>query len=216
MAAHRKDLTGKQFGKLKAVEPISTNGKDWMWLFKCECGNTVERLGCTVTRAIKKGQTPSCGCIHHLKTHGLTNSFRNLQWVWVAMKQRCTNPDNKDYINYGGRGITICSEWLSFEIFHRWAVSEGYRKGLTIERIDVNGNYEPKNCTWVGNEKQALNLRRTVRFEYEGKMYRIRELAELSGIGYYTMKGRLMKGWSVERAVGEPSFIGKNQTFNKD
>ena len=118
------------------------------------------------------------------------------------MRQRCNNPRNKDYPNYGGRGIKVCSLWDNYNHFHSWALGNGYREGLTIERVDVNLGYSPLNCMWLANEKQALNTRKIRKYEYNGKEYTTRELAELAGINFYTMKGRLNNyGWSVVEAV---------------
>lgn len=122
------------------------------------------------------------------------------------MRQRCQNPGNKDYPNYGARGISVCAEWESFETFQIWATLTGYQKGITIERVDVNDGYHAGNCTWVPNVEQALNTRKVRMFEYRGQSYRIRELAVMAGIGFHTMKTRLTSlGWSVERAMGDAS-----------
>uniref|UniRef100_A0AB39ACE1 HNH endonuclease n=1 Tax=Klebsiella phage phiYH65 TaxID=3237693 RepID=A0AB39ACE1_9CAUD len=148
------------------------------------------------------------------KTHGLSSKNRKLYNVWKAMRQRCNNPTCKDYPHYGGRGIQICEEWDDFENFYLWAVRNGYKEGLTIERKDVNKGYNSENCTWMVNEKQSRNRTDTVKYEYQGKMCDIRELSEISGIPYLTLKGRLFYyGWSVERAMTEEVFIGKNQTY---
>ncbi|MGL5284217.1 MAG: hypothetical protein ACRC8W_21145, partial [Plesiomonas shigelloides] len=168
MANKRLDLTGKKFGKLTAIEPNGSNEKGLVtWKLRCECGNEVTRTASRLTGSEKRGVVQSCGCTHHLKTHGLSVEFKKLRWVWVAMRQRCYNPSNKDYPNYGARGITICNEWDNFKDFHSWAVSTGYREGVTIERVDVNGNYDPTNCTWIVNERQALNTRKIRKFEYK-------------------------------------------------
>ena len=215
MANHRKDITGEKFGMLTAVKPVRTNERgSWIWLFECECGGTTERLVSTMLVAKKSGKKSHCGCSPALKTHGLSKRFQKLNWVWTAMKQRCYNPECKDFPHYGGRGITVCEDWHNFESFHAWAMSSGYREKVTIERIDVNGHYCPENCTWVKNERQPLNRTNTLKYEYKGEMYDIRELSELSGVNYYTLKGRLTHyGWTVERAISEPSFKGKNQTY---
>lgn len=148
------------------------------------------------------------------KTHGLIKGNQRLYWVWKAMRQRCNNPNCKDYPHYGGRGIEVCIEWSSFENFHNWAKATGYESGLTIERTDVNRGYEPENCIWMGNEKQSRNRTDTIRFEYRGQMYDIRELSEISGIPYLTIKARLCYyGWDIERAMTEVAFRGKNQTY---
>lgn len=118
------------------------------------------------------------------------------------MRARCMTPSNKDFKNYGGRGISICEDWENFAKFAEWAISTGYRRGLTIERIDANGNYEPRNCTWIANEKQALNRRNNHEFAYMGKTQGIRAWADEYGIPYYRLRSRLIAyGWSIERAL---------------
>lgn len=120
------------------------------------------------------------------------------------MRQRCNNPNNKDYVNYGARGIKICDEWNDYAEFVKWAISSGYRDNVTIERVDVDGDYCPVNCTWVANELQALNTTRNVYYEYKGEKYSVRQLSEISGVKYNTMRARLNNyGWSVERAMGD-------------
>lgn len=213
----KRDITGQRFGKLTCVRKHSKdNDCRWLWLFKCDCGGEVIRSSLSVTRTVNKGSSPSCGCEHPLKTHGLSNAYPKLYDVWKAMRQRCRNPGNKDFKNYGGRGISICAEWDDFAKFHRWAVGSGYCEGVTIERVDVNGNYCPDNCTWIPNERQALNTRRIRTFEYKGEHLTARQLAEIAGVGVLTMKARLTHyGWDVERAVTEEAFKGKNQTYKR-
>lgn len=218
MANHRKDVTGEVFGKMIATKPsfADENGR-WWWWFQCECGNKIERNLGTMLKSRKTGAVSHCGCSPALKTHGLSKKFQKLNWVWTSMKQRCHNPACKDFVNYGGRGIGICTEWYDFEKFHAWAISSGYKEKVTIERVDVNGDYCPENCTWVKNERQALNRTNTLKYQYNGQFYNIRELSEISGVNYYTLKGRLTQyGWSVERAISEASFKGKNQTYARN
>lgn len=191
--------------------------EDDKWLCGCDCGNAVVRTSLCIKRAKKKNANSSCGCKSGNSTHGLSNEFKKLHWVWTAMKQRCNNVNNKDYINYGGRGVTIDPEWYAFKIFHQWAISSGYREGMTIERINVNGHYQPSNCTWIVNEQQADNKQRSRRFYYRGKYYTVRELSDLSNVKYLTLRARLTQyGWDVERAIHEEAFHGKNQTYNGD
>lgn len=210
-----KDLTGQKFGKLTAIKPTrkDKNGR-WLWLLSCECGNDIERSSSTLVKSITNGNISHCGCSPALKTHGLSKQFKKLRWVWVAMRQRCNNPNCKDYPHYGGRGITIYDGWSSFENFHFWAMLTGYKDGVTIERQDVNGNYCPENCTWIVNEEQPLNRTNTNKFEYEGEMRDLREISQMCGVNYYTLKTRLVyMGWSIQRATTEIPVKGKNQTY---
>ena len=119
------------------------------------------------------------------------------------MKNRCTCESWEHFNNYGGRGITVCDEWKnSFEAFRDWAIANGYQDDLTIDRIDVNGNYEPSNCRWATNKEQCNNTRKTVYLEYQGKRQSIKQWADELGINYNTLYSRLTtKKWSVEKAL---------------
>lgn len=141
--------------------------------------------------------------------HG--DSGKRLHYVWKAMRQRCYNPNNKDYPNYGGRGISVCKKWSSYLEFKKWALENGYRKGLTLERKDVNSNYSPKNCTWILNEFQALNTRKLATLTYKGKTRTLIEWSEITGIGVKTLKGRIVRGWSPYRTLTVEPVIGRNQ-----
>jgi hypothetical protein len=201
MANKRKDITGNRYGLLTAVKPTTKSDKGlWNWLFQCDCGNKVER-SVTFVSKIKTGVISSCGCNHHLKKHGMSHKNKNLYWVWVSMRQRCSNEKCKDYRNYGGRGIKICGDWDDYSNFHEWALSSGYYKGLTIERVDVNGDYSPSNCTWVANEKQALNTRKINKVEYKGKTMTLREVSEATGVNLNTLKNRMNKGLTLEESL---------------
>lgn len=174
----RLHLEGERYGKLVVVEeaePIySKTGKMIRrWKCKCDCGNiTIVRHG-----DLRNGSTVSCGCYNYekesaVKTHGYSRT--KLGNVFEGMKQRCNNPKNKNYEKYGGRGIKNCTEWLNDpKKFFDWAIKNGYKEGLSIDRIDVNGNYEPDNCRWADNETQCLNqrLRKDNKTGYKGIYY---------------------------------------------
>ena len=121
------------------------------------------------------------------------------------MKHRCNDPKNMMYKNYGGRGIKVCDEWLnSFDAFDTWAESAGYVEGLSIERIDVNGNYEPSNCKWITKKQQYLNRTDSHRITAFGKTQTIKEWSDETGIKYDTIERRINQyGWTPERAVTE-------------
>lgn len=176
--SNKVDLTGKRFGRLVVLEQaeyhIDKKGrKIRMWKCKCDCGNeTIVRHG-----GLQSGTTTSCGCFHKEivgslnRTHGLSANCGRLYPLWKSIKYRCYNKNSKSYSQYGGRGIVMCDEWKNdFLAFHDWAIANGYKeektdKGLnilTIDRIDVNGNYEPLNCRFVTNEVQAKNKRNTI------------------------------------------------------
>ncbi len=135
------------------------------------------------------------------------DDHRSLWSRWNGIKRRCTNENDERYPQYGGRGITICDEWLeSFDNFAEWALSHGYAENLTLERIDVNGNYCPENCKWITLGEQALNKRETKWVDYRGEHIQLRVLCERLGITYDTVHDRLYKrGWSLEDAITKPS-----------
>lgn len=159
-----KDLTGQQFGRLTAIRSIGLDKwNNVIWECKCECGNT------HATRAsqLLSGRIKSCGCSHTIckKTRKRSNVNLRLYSVWKNMKARCLNPNCSEYRNYGARGIAICDEWIhDFNTFKEWAYKSGYdenapRFTCTIDRIDVNGNYEPENCRWTTMKVQNMNKR---------------------------------------------------------
>lgn len=132
----------------------------------------------------------------------------SLWYRWHGIKKRCLNENNERFHQYGGRGIEVCAEWLeSFDNFAEWALSNGYEEHLTLERIDVNGDYCPKNCKWIPRSEQAFNKRDTKWVYYKGERIQLKILCERLGVTYDTVHDRIYKrGWSVEDAVERPSY----------
>lgn len=157
----RNDYTGQQFGKLTVIEMLDIRNKERYVKVMCECGNDRE----VALRNVRTGKTTSCGCVRkanmskigkgNLK-HGQDGT--KLYKLWTTMKGRCQTPTITGYERYGGRGIKVCDEWQSFEPFYEWAMNNGYQEGLSIDRIDNDGNYEPSNCQWLTLEDNSRKM----------------------------------------------------------
>jgi len=217
------DITGQKFNRLTAIEPCyCKKGKGWYWKFKCDCGN--EKV--MFLSAVKNGYSKSCGCLTRevASVRGKSNTKHGLSKhplykKWRGIKQRCFLKSRDGYENYGGRGITMCDEWLGkngFYNFYNWAIQNGYKKGLTIDRIDVNGNYEPTNCRWVTMKTQGNNRRNNKLIEYKGTTHTIAEWADIIGVNRSNIHNRLHNGWTIEEALtipkGERRVTYKNGT----
>lgn len=196
------DLTNKKFGRLTVIKRVENKGKETCWLCKCDCGN--EKI--IKAKNLKSGTTQSCGCLHKEKTqkinykHGLRKT--RLYNTWANMKKRCYNKNDKRYKNYGGRGIIMCDEWQNdFMSFYNWAINNGYKENLTIDRIDVNGNYEPNNCRWATIKIQANNTTTNHYITYNNETHTIAEWADILNINYAKLHARITKSkWNIERA----------------
>lgn len=201
----RIDLTGRKFERLKVISYAGTDksGKT-LWNCECKCGNSTISYG----QNLKNGTAKSCGClqkeklIQRSKTHGQTNS--RLYQIWHDMKERTQNRNNKNYKRYGGRGIKVCAQWKKFDDFRKWALDNGYKENLTIERINNNGNYCPENCRWATKEEQNRNKRDNVILEYKGERKILADWAKDKGMSYACLKNRIKRGWSIEKALETP------------
>lgn len=156
------DLTGKKFGRLTVKCRAPNIGSFVAWFCQCRCGNT----SVVLAGHLRQGRIISCGCYKQENSkrratkHGDCGS--KLHRIWLAMRQRCLNPKSKSFKDYGGRGICVCADWDEYSNFKAWALAHGYKEGLSIERIGVNGNYCPENCTWIPKGDQNKNTRRTL------------------------------------------------------
>lgn len=143
-----------------------------------------------------------------MKTHNLcrdeSGKISRLYHIWEDMKSRCNNHRNRRYESYGGRGISLCKDWEDYKQFHDWAMMSGYKNNLTIDRIDVNGNYHPENCRWATQKQQGNNRRNNVTISYNGVSKTIAQWSEIKGWGYHVIKNRLKRGWSIERTLNTP------------
>lgn len=194
---------GKKYNLLTPVELIgSDQRRRRLYRCICDCGN--ERIA--VSSYLLNGTTKSCGCtlrqatIKRSTTHGKTK--HPLYHVWMGMKTRCFNEKCGWYHRYGGRGITVCDDWKKdFQIFYEWAMASGYREGLSLDRIDVNGNYEPNNCRWATIHEQQNNRRNNVHIEAYGRTLTVAEWAIELGISKETIYTRLKHGDIGEHAL---------------
>ena len=184
----------------------------WNWICRCSCG-TIKSIS---PLRVLNGNTTSCGCakrnriIEYNRTEKVVHGYarngkdrKRIYRIWRGMKERCSNKNSHDYMNYGGRGISVCDEWKnSFEAFNEWASNNGYADNLSLDRIDVNGNYCPENCKWATMIEQQRNRQNTERFEYLGEKRTIAEISQMTGISYGALYHRLhYYGWSLDDAV---------------
>lgn len=197
----RIDLTGQRFGRLVVVSYAGLDKQNnALWSCACDCGNTKVAM----SKSLRSGMTISCGCARKGINSTHRQSGTRLYQIWNGMHQRTKNPNVERYANYGGRGIKVCQEWERFEPFLDWAFANGYQDDLTIDRIDVNGDYTPENCRWVSAKQQSRNTRRNHRYTYRGQSKTMGEWAEQFKIKPYTLKYRLKSGWSIEKALETP------------
>lgn len=201
------DLTGERYGNLTVIKRVenSKNGHS-NWLCKCDCGNyTTVHSG----HLREKRGTKTCGCSwkkvgERTYKHGMKKT--RLYRVWNGIKKRCFNENEPSYPQYGGRGITVCDEWKNdFQAFYDWAITNGYDKNskrgeCTIDRIDVNGNYEPSNCRWVDMKIQSRNRRNTIYIEQNGEKISLIELCEKQDLNYSRVQSRMARGKNFEKA----------------
>ncbi len=200
------DLIGRRFGMLTVIQRASPKPytQEAIWLCKCDCGNTTE----VTSGSLKRGDTKSCGCnkgkfvSDARKTHGLSHD--RIYGLWKNMIDRCNNPKSISYPLYGGKGVTVCDEWMSFQNFSQWAFANGYADTLTIDRIDWNGNYNPQNCRWVNWQTQQNNRCNNHILTVNGETDTLSNMARKYEIPWWVVSSRLRNGWDEERAVLTP------------
>lgn len=205
---------GQKFGKLTVLSKVEnyiskSNHHCTAWRCRCDCGNEVVKLG----RVLERGWALSCGCS---KSQDYP-SHEKLYDVWISIKQRCNNPNDSSYGNYGGRGIRVCDEWLnSYLSFREWAYENGYSPedsfhNSTVDRIDVNGNYCPENCRIIPRKYQNDNMQRTHWITYGGQTHTLKEWCAITGLKWSTLRSRIYDlHWSIEKALNTPAKYNKN------
>ena len=175
-----------------------------LWFAKCNCGTVRE----VREEALLRGASRSCGCIAARKAKALftkhSMSRTPTHQAWRAMRYRCTRPSHPSYHNYGGRGISVCQEWM--ESFMQFLSDMGEKpKGLTLERIDNNKGYYKENCKWATHREQCRNMRKSRIFEYKGERKTLAEWSEITGIHQGTLRNRIEKNWPIGKIFKEPA-----------
>jgi hypothetical protein len=203
------NLAGQKFGRLTVIKRAENNSFNRpRWICKCDCGN----YSIVSSSHLKSNHTKSCGCLQKEirilsninNKNGVIHGKHNtrLYRIYENMKQRCYNSNNKDYKNYGGRGITVCDEWKNdFMNFYNWAMENDYRDDLTIDRINNNGNYESNNCRWVTVKEQANNRRNNHFITYNGKTQSITKWSNELNLSKAMLYYRLNHNWNIEKAL---------------
>lgn len=202
-----KDYTGIRFGRLVAsyfVERVESGGA--LWCFSCDCGNSIVRN----VKSVRTGTTRSCGClfretmIERNTKHGLCKNNPKEYRSWKDMRGRCNTPTDSDYADYGGRGIRVCERWDDFAAF---LADMGKRPdGCTIDRVDVNGDYEPGNCRWAPAKVQANNKRTNHLIQMRGETRTLQQWCDELAIEPSKVRYRLKKGWAIARAFSKEDF----------
>lgn len=198
-----ESLHGKRFGRWTVVELVGTCSQGRRWRCVCDCGNE----SIVLTKSLCSGWSRSCGClkadvaritktVHGLNRHPLAQAWRN-------MVSRCHKPSDISYSRYGARGISVCDEWRNSIIaFYNWAIGNGWQEGLSIDRIDNDGNYEPSNCRWATYFQQAANTRRSRPITINGRTQALRAWCRECGVPSGTVYKRLKRGLTVEQSLG--------------
>lgn len=195
-----RDLKGLRFGRLIVIGFSGLNKhRKATWNCLCDCGNKVVVVGSSLT----SGATKSCGCYEHETkqkrnvTHGLRK--HELYKTWLNIKARCYNPNNNHYKYYGGKGIGMCDEWKGdFKLFYDWAISNGWKCGLSIERIDNKVSYKPSNCKWINMNEQSKN-RTTNHYliDKKGNVFSIADVSRITSINAHTLYACYNKNKSI-------------------
>lgn len=202
-----RDLTGKKFGKLTVINRVDNKGEKVCWLCKCDCGNET----CVTTSNLVTGHIKSCGCGHCKHGYAKNNEKNRLYSIWRHMIERCYREDTNGFSQYGGRGITVCEEWRKdVSLFISWAIENGYKDNLSIDRMDNDKGYSPENCRWVSQSEQCNNKRNNIVIEYKGKKQTLTQWCEDLKVPFNLAQKRYHRGWEVDRIFNEP--VKKSET----
>ena len=214
--AKLKDMTGLRFGRLIVLNREPNIDGHTMWRCKCDCG----KIKIAEAYSLRSGKTKSCGCLSlemlekGRTKHGLYKT--KLYGHFEKMVDRCENKNHNSYKNYGGRGIAICSEWRhDFKAFYDWSMKNGFKEGLSIDRIDNNKGYSPDNCRWATQKEQMNNIRTNRRIEYNGVTHTLSEWSEITNISKSCLFKRIRSGWGAEELLTIPSGAVKNTKQRK-
>ncbi len=192
------NLTGMRFGRLVAVGRANNRGTVTCWDCVCDCG----RRKTVRAQSLREGTTKSCGCYlseasaQRGRKHG--RSGHALYRKWYGMRDRCENPNNPSFKNYGGRGVVICGPWHKFENFFA-DMEPTWRPGMTIERIDNDKGYSPENCEWIPRQDQSKNRRNVIVLDSPWGRMTLAETARAAGISIGALTNRVKSGWPQER-----------------
>jgi len=200
------ELAGQIFGNWKVLRLGKRNERrEYFWVCKClQCGSLKEVRGSTLRNGTST-KCRSCASKYINIKHGDRKNKKSPYSTYMNMLSRCTLQTNPEWKNYGGRGIKICSDWLGengYINFRQWAYSNGWQKGLSIERMDVNGNYCPNNCCWIAKNEQAKNRRMSIRIKFNGATYYAKEFASMYKINHYTFYDWIHK-YGLENAINK-------------
>lgn len=205
-----EDLTGQKFGKMTVLgRDTDIKSKRTYWMCQCECG-TIK--SCRAD-SLKDGSIVSCGCrkraqdkTNLTKHHTHKQSGTRLYYSWQDMKKRCYNEGNSRYANYGGRGIKVCDEWKdNFTAFYQWAIDNGYSEEKTIDRINVDGNYEPLNCRWADAKTQCNNRTSNIKITIGNSTRTLTEWCEIFNVDYKKINARYRRN----------GFVSIDDLFNR-
>lgn len=214
-----KNLIGSRFGRLLVIKEAGrSKRREKLWLCKCDCGN--EKI--TPTSYLTSGDTSSCGCyrkeseLNNLskfwKKSSIKKEYPRLYRIWIGMKTRCYNKNDKSYRYYGARNIKVCNDWKNnFIRFKDWAISNGYKDDLTIDRINVDGNYEPQNCRWITIQEQNNNKRNTIIVTLNRETNNIKYFSDKYNIEPQKIRDRIKSNYSDDIILQKGNIVSRDR-----